>query len=164
MSSSLKPLYQFSPDFTRPSVKMMLLICSVVLHYWTRWPPCPLYMVKKHWKIIFSRTKKVFGWILVYCIRNTRSTKFVQMMILGWPFNGKVKFVSELLGNIGRILHFFIWVLWPFQEYFTYIEPIIHQRWVKAREPGKNHLTIRKQNLAFPQVTRARLEPQWWET
>ena len=32
---------------------------------------------------------------------------------------------------------FFIWVLWPFQEYFTYIEPIIHQRWAKTGEPGE---------------------------
>ena len=30
---------------------------------------------------------------------------------------------------------FFIWVLWPFQEYFTYVEPIVHQRWVKTWEP-----------------------------
>ena len=28
------------------------------------------------------------------------------------------------------------------------------------RTPEKNHLTIRKQNLAFPHMTRARLEPQ----
>ena len=28
------------------------------------------------------------------------------------------------------------------------------------RTRGKKHLTIRKQNLAFPHVTRARLEPQ----
>ena len=31
------------------------------------------------------------------------------------------------------------------------------------RTRGK-HLIIHKQNLAFPHVTRARLEPQWWET
>ena len=36
-------------------------------------------------------------------------------------------------------------------------------RWAKNGEPGKKHLTIRKQNLAFPHVTRARLEPQQWE-
>ena len=30
---------------------------------------------------------------------------------------------------------FFIWVLRPFQEYFTYIQLIIHQRWAKTREP-----------------------------
>ena len=27
---------------------------------------------------------------------------------------------------------FFIWVLRPFQEYFTYIEPIVHRRWAKT--------------------------------
>ena len=30
----------------------------------------------------------------------------------------------------------------------------------KPENPGKNHLTIRKQNLAFQHVIRARLEPQ----
>ena len=30
----------------------------------------------------------------------------------------------------------------------------------KPENPEKNHLTIRKQNLAFPHMTRARLEPQ----
>ena len=34
----------------------------------------------------------------------------------------------------------------------------------KPESPGKNHLTTRKQNLAFPHVTRVRLEPQRWET
>ena len=46
-----------------------------------------------------------------------------------------------------------------FQEYFTYIELIVHQRWAENR--GKN---ILKQNLAFPHVTRAKLEPQRWQT
>ena len=32
---------------------------------------------------------------------------------------------------------FLIWVLRPFQEYFTYIEPIVHQRWTKTGEPGE---------------------------
>ena len=39
-------------------------------------------------------------------------------------------------------LFFFIWFLWPFQEYFTYIEPIVHQRWTKtggAREKTPDH-------------------------
>ena len=34
----------------------------------------------------------------------------------------------------------------------------------KPENPEKNHLTIRKQNLAFPHMTQARLEPQRWET
>ena len=32
---------------------------------------------------------------------------------------------------------FLIWVLRPFQEYFTYIEPIVHRRWAKTGEPGE---------------------------
>ena len=32
---------------------------------------------------------------------------------------------------------FFIWVLRPFQEYFTHIEPILHQRLAKTRESGE---------------------------
>ena len=31
----------------------------------------------------------------------------------------------------------FIWVLQPFQEYFTNIEPIVHQSWAKTGEPGE---------------------------
>ena len=32
---------------------------------------------------------------------------------------------------------FLIWVLRPFQEYFTYIDPIVHRRWAKTGEPGE---------------------------
>ena len=75
--------------------------------------------------------------------------------------------VTYILNNIHEmittflLLFFIIWVLRPFQEYFTYIEPFVHQRWAKIGENlGKDHLTIRKQNLDIPDVTRARLEPQ----
>ena len=37
---------------------------------------------KTHLKF-YSRTKKAYGRILVYSIEDTKSTKFVQMMILG---------------------------------------------------------------------------------
>ena len=68
---------------------------------------------------------------------------------------------NRLKTKIVFFLFFFIWALRPFQEYFTYIEPIVHQRWAKTGEPGKKKTpTIRKQNLAFQHVTRARLEPQ----
>ena len=49
----------------------------------------------------------------------------------------------QLLNPCPRLLipspffFFFIWVLRPFQEYFTYIEPIVHQRWAKTGEPGE---------------------------
>ena len=67
---------------------------------------------------------------------------------------------------VGRFFFFFlIWVLRPFQEYFIYIKLIVHERWAKTGELGeKVNLTIHKQNLAFPHVNPARLEPQPWET
>ena len=34
---------------------------------------------------IFPRTKKIMGWILVYSIEDSRSTKFIQMMTVDWP-------------------------------------------------------------------------------
>ena len=63
--------------------------------------------------------------------------------------------LSCLLGPFGPktlgIFFFFFfffwnWVLQPFQEYFTYIELIVHQGGRKPENPGKNHLTICKQN------------------
>ena len=47
---------------------------------------------------------------------------------------------------------------------FMNISLISRKQFIKGgRKPenhGKNHLTIRKQNLVFPYVTQARLEPQ----
>ena len=36
-----------------------------------------------------------------------------------------------------------IWILQPFQEYFTHIEPTVYQRWAKAGVFGEKHLTYR---------------------
>ena len=32
---------------------------------------------------------------------------------------------------------FFFFILWPFQKFFTYIKPIVHQRWAKTGESGE---------------------------
>ena len=45
---------------------------------------------------------------------------------------------------------FLIWVLRPFQEYFTYIEPIVHRRWAKTGEPGEKPPDHPKAELGFP--------------
>ena len=37
----------------------------------------------------------------------------------------------------GRQDHFLIWVLRPFQEYFSYIESIVHERRAITQEPGE---------------------------
>ena len=43
----------------------------------------------------------------------------------------------ENLNIVLKADFFLIWVLRPFQEYFTYIEPIVHQTWAKTRGPGE---------------------------
>ena len=52
------------------------------------------------------------------------------------------------------------WVYGPFKN----ISLILNRSYIKGgrkpENPGKNHQTIHKQNLAFSHVTRARLEPQ----
>ena len=55
-------------------------------------------------------------------------------IILNW-----LKIHHQLLSFFFFFFFFFflIWVLRPFQEYFTYIEPIVHRRWAKTGEPGE---------------------------
>ena len=46
--------------------------------------------------------------------------------------------IDSIIIHHGSFFFFFlIWVLRPFQEYFTYIEPIVHRRWAKTGEPGE---------------------------
>ena len=51
---------------------------------------------------------------------------------LQWWFHSGERVVA-----CGPLVFFFIRVLRPFQEYFTYIELIVHQRWAKTGEPGE---------------------------
>ena len=43
----------------------------------------------------------------------------------------------------------------PFQEYFTYIKPIVHQRWAKTGRPGKKN--------TWPSISRTWLSHMWPE-
>ena len=45
-----------------------------------------------------------------------------------------IKMLSATVVN-DFLFFFLIWVLRPFQECFTYIEPIVHRRWAKTGEP-----------------------------
>ena len=86
-TSSLKALNQFSPDFTWDLLSK---------GYWqfiqmvpqktakTKMTAIPIY-VKRHLKASSPESSKLGGWIFVYSIRDLRFTKFVQVMILGWP-------------------------------------------------------------------------------
>ena len=49
-----------------------------------------------------------------------------------------------------------IWILRPFQEYFTYIGPIVNQRSAKTGVPGEKPPDLPVQNLAsrmYPERT-----------
>ena len=64
------------------------------------------------------------------------------------------------MNNLDQVIFFFfflIWVLWPFQEYFTYIETILHQRWAKTGEPAG------KKNNTWLSVSRTWLSHMWPE-
>ena len=58
---------------------------------------------KNSWQSSSSEPRELWGWILVYSIVNSRSTKFVQMMIIGWPLTF---FVAR------SNLHFYRFVVW----------------------------------------------------
>ena len=61
---------------------------------------------------------------------------------------------------LGVEYFFFLFGFYGFQEYFTYIERLFIKGGRKPENPRENNLTIREQNLAFPYVSRERLEPQ----
>ena len=82
--SSLTPLKQFSPDITWDLLsKGYWQFVQMVLCHWTKRLPCP-YVIN----ILISSSlepRKLWGWILVYSIGDSRSTNFIQMMVVGWP-------------------------------------------------------------------------------
>ena len=80
--SSLKQREQFSPDFTSGLLsKGYWQFVRMVPHHWTRWPPNMVKALKKS----SPEPRKLWSWILVYSIGDSRSTKFVQVMVVGWP-------------------------------------------------------------------------------
>ena len=62
------------------------------------------------------------------------------------------------------IFFFFFFFLFGFYGPFKNISLILSRSFIeggrKPENPEKNHLTIRKQNLSFPHVTRVGIEPQ----
>ena len=58
---------------------------QMVLVTWPRWPPCP-YMVKTLKKSSSPEPEGRWTWDLVCSTGVVGPTKFVQMMILGWPW------------------------------------------------------------------------------
>ena len=100
--------------------------------------------------------------------RNFASLTIQTAVILIWLANAQAD------QNIwwAHTFFFFFFFFFFFDLGFTVLSIIFHlyrvdrsskvgENW---RTRGRNHLTIRKQNLAFQHVTRARLELQRWET
>ena len=83
-TSSLKPLGQFNSNFIWRLLRTWeLKFVQMALVTWPRWPPCP-FMVKTLKKST-PEPEGQWPWDLVCSIGVVGSTKFVQMMILGWP-------------------------------------------------------------------------------
>ena len=80
-----------------------------------------------------------------------------------------IPFNINVISRWWKIFFFFFFFFWfGFYGPFKNISLISSWSFIeggrKPENPEKNHLSIRKQNLAFPHMTRARLEPQRWET
>ena len=77
---------------------------------------------------------------------------------------GRRVLVAPICSNRGETIFFFFFFLFGFYGPFKNISLISSRSFIEGgrspENPEKNHLTIRKQNLAFPHMTRARLEPQ----
>ena len=85
-SSSLKLLGQLNSYFIWRLLRMGERKCvQMVLVTWPRWPPRP-YMVKNLKKSSSPEPEGRWPWDLVCSIGVVGPTKFVQMMILGWPW------------------------------------------------------------------------------
>ena len=85
-SSPLKLLGQLNSYFIWRLLRMgERKFVQMVLVTWPRWPPRP-YMVKTLKKSSFPEPEGRWPWDLVCSIGVVGPTKFVQMMILGWPW------------------------------------------------------------------------------
>ena len=85
-SSSLKLLGQLNSYFIWRLLRMgERKFVQMVLVTWPRWPPRP-YMVKTLKKSSSPEPESQWPWDLVCSIGVVEPTKFVQMMILGWPW------------------------------------------------------------------------------
>ena len=107
----LIPLNDFSSEthgqiffkfHVEPSVTGGLKICSDGHSPLSKMAAMPMYG-KHTWKSSSPEPRKLYSWILVYGIVYSRSTKFVQMMLIDWPLNilgqGKICIPMHLFGE-----------------------------------------------------------------
>ena len=104
LSSTLfKPLGRLKPNFILSRYEMgERKFVQMVLVTWPRWLPCP-YMVKTLKKSSSPESKAWWPGNLVCSIGFSSTTKFVQMMTLGWPWpilrQGQIWFLMLLYGK-----------------------------------------------------------------
>ena len=91
--------------------------CSIGGQTWTVWWPV-------EWEIIMVSQKATTNWL--HGARHYHAVKSIAQEGLQW--GGGLHPCNLLLFFFSFFFFFLIWVLRPFQEYFTYIEPIVHQR------------------------------------
>ena len=85
-SSPLKPLGQLNSNFIWRLLRTReQKFVQMILVTWPRWPPCP-YIVKTLKKSLSPEPEGRWPWDLVCSIGGVGPTKFVQIMILGWPW------------------------------------------------------------------------------
>ena len=91
------------------------------------------------------RYSKIVESHAISCLQLYTETKTVVFL--------KLLFGEGIVTKAGIFLKFKIkqlniWVLWPFQEYLTYIEPIVNQTWANIEVPGAKTPDLSIQNLA----------------
>ena len=124
-----------------PSVQAQCLYCMAFDYTLMEWSLSGLL-----WKLVEDRIKNeslltIYG-IAIQFYRIIMS--FLKIKYIQKSYSNLLVYFSMKFANLWALLLFFfffffflIWVLRPFQEYFTYIEPIVHRRWAKTGEPGE---------------------------
>ena len=115
----LKPLGQLYSNYIWRLLRTQAQkFVQMVLVTWPRWPPCP-YMVKTLQKSSSPEPEGRWPWDLVCSIWVVGPNKFVQMMILDWPWptycqgqicllmhlNEKICGKVDFLENCGSLSH-----------------------------------------------------------
>ena len=143
---------KISQNFVKSPLKFCLISQVLVHNLWHVWKWVSLC-------ILFLYNSQFYLFLNVYLWAGPGRAG------LGWVGLGWVGLGLELNSQENTIqvilffCFFFIWILWPFQEYFSYIEWTVHQRWAKTGEPMVKNIWP-----WLSHMTRARLEPQLWET
>ena len=141
-------------------------------------PRCLAASLTIYFLLLLLPPKDQLTWNLEESIGVTWRSKMAKILSIEnprWPSWKYIFFSLSLLNEKAKWLEtwleafFFFFFFWfVFYGPFKNISLISSRSFIeggrKPEYPEKNHLIIRKQNLAFPHMTRARLEPQWWET